>query len=53
MHCEEKLKSRSYNTSYCLIEVAAKAGLSVPPDKFNICFILISNMTCLDDYQWQ
>jgi hypothetical protein len=29
MHCEEKLKLRSHNTSYCLIEVVTKAGLSV------------------------
>ena len=29
MHCEEKLKLRSHNTSYSLIEVVTKAGLSV------------------------
>jgi len=29
MHCEEKLKLRSHNTSYCLIEVVNKAGLTV------------------------
>ena len=29
MHCERKLKSRSLNTSYCLIEVVTKAGLTV------------------------
>ena len=25
MHCEEKVKLRSHNTSYCLIEVATKS----------------------------
>jgi len=29
MHSEGKLKLRSYNTSYCLIEVVTKAGLTV------------------------
>ena len=29
MHCEGKLKLSSHNTSYCLIEVATKAGLTV------------------------
>jgi len=29
MHYEEKLKLRSHNTSYCLIEVVTKAGLTV------------------------
>jgi len=29
MHCERKLKLRSCNTSYCLIEVVTKAGLTV------------------------
>jgi len=29
MHCEGKLKSRLHNTSYCLIEVVTKAGLTV------------------------
>ena len=29
MHCEGKLKLRSHNTSYCLIEVVTKAGLTV------------------------
>jgi hypothetical protein len=28
MQCEEKLKLRSQNTSYCLIEVVTKAGLT-------------------------
>jgi len=27
--CERKLKLRSHNTSYCLIEVVTKAGLIV------------------------
>ena len=40
MHCERKLKLRSHDTSYCLIEVVTKAGLSVnkkkPPDKYII-----------------
>ena len=31
MHCEGKLKLRSRNTSYCLIEVVTKAGLIVLP----------------------
>jgi len=34
MHYEEKLKLRSHNTSYCLIEVVTKAGLTV--DRFTI-----------------
>jgi hypothetical protein len=29
MHCEGKLKLRSHNTSYCLIEVVTKAGWTV------------------------
>ena len=29
MHCEGKEKLRSYNTSYCLIEVVTKEGLTV------------------------
>ena len=29
MHCEGKLRLRSYNTRYCLIEVVTKAGLTV------------------------
>jgi hypothetical protein len=29
MHCEGKLKLRSHNISYCLIEVVTKAGLTV------------------------
>jgi hypothetical protein len=28
MHCEGKKKLRSHNTSYCLIEVVTKAGLT-------------------------
>jgi hypothetical protein len=35
MHCEGKLKLRSHNTSYCLIEVVTKAGLNV----YHICHI--------------
>jgi hypothetical protein len=31
MHCEGKFKLRSHNTSYCLIEVVTKAGLTVYP----------------------
>jgi hypothetical protein len=30
MHCEGKLKLRSHHTSYCLIEVVTKTGLTVP-----------------------
>jgi len=29
MHCEGKLKLRSHNTSYCLIGMVTKAGLTV------------------------
>jgi hypothetical protein len=29
MYCEGKLKLRSHNTSYCLIDVVTKAGLTV------------------------
>ena len=29
MHCKGNLKLRSHNTSYCLIEVVTKAGLTV------------------------
>jgi len=29
MHCEGKAKVRSHDTSYCLIEVVTKAGLTV------------------------
>ena len=29
MYCERKLKLRSHNTSYCLIEVVTKAGLTI------------------------
>jgi len=28
MHCEGKLNLKSHNTSYCLIEVVTKAGLT-------------------------
>jgi hypothetical protein len=28
MHCEGKIKLRSHNTSYCLVEVVTKAGLT-------------------------
>ena len=31
MHCEGKFKLRSHNKSYCLIEVATKAGLTAYP----------------------
>ena len=31
MHCEGKLNVKSHNTSYCLIEVVTKAGLTVSP----------------------
>jgi hypothetical protein len=31
MHCEGKLNLKSHNTSYCLIEVVTKAGLTVSP----------------------
>jgi len=30
MQCGWKLKLSSYNTSYCLIQVVTKAGLTVP-----------------------
>jgi len=29
MHCEGKLKLKSHNASYCLIEVVTNAGLTV------------------------
>jgi hypothetical protein len=29
MHCKGKLKFKSHNTSYCLIEVVTKAALTV------------------------
>ena len=29
MHCEGKLRLRSYNKSYCLIVAVTKAGLTV------------------------
>jgi hypothetical protein len=29
MYCEEKLKLRSHDTRYCLIEVGTKAGVTV------------------------
>jgi len=29
MHCEEKLKLSSLSSSYCLIKVVTKAGLTV------------------------
>jgi len=35
MHCEGKLKLTSHNTSYCLIEVVTKAGLTI---LFNLYF---------------
>ena len=40
MHCEGKLKLRSHNISYCLIEVVTKAGLTVYKNKG---FYLIPN----------
>ena len=35
MHYEDKLKSRSYSTSFCLIEVVIKAGLTVLSKRFS------------------
>ena len=35
MHDEEKLKLRLHNTSYCLIEVVTKAGLTVKTDLYD------------------
>jgi hypothetical protein len=37
MHCEGKLKLRSHIASYCLIEVATKAGLTVLLNLCNTC----------------
>ena len=38
MYCERKLKLRSHNISYCLIEVDTKAVLTIPllTDQFSI-----------------
>ena len=41
MQCEGKLKIRSHITSYCLIEVATKAGLTVFLNLCNICYFVI------------
>jgi len=37
MHCDGKLKLRSCNTSYCLIEVVNKEGLII-----SVCIIKIN-----------
>ena len=42
MHCEGKLKLRSHNTSYCLIEVVTKAGLTVPMQSVPIITKVVS-----------
>ena len=44
MHCEGKLKLRSHNTSYCLIEVVTKAGLTV--------HVLWKNFSSETSYNW-
>jgi hypothetical protein len=41
MHCEEKLKLRSHNTSYYLIEVVIKAGLTILSLIVNLCVNLL------------
>ena len=41
MHGEEKSKLRSHNTSYCLIEVATKAGLTVTAFLYVIKYLQI------------
>jgi len=45
MHCEVKLKLRSHNTSYCLIEVVTKAGLTVYDLEVSKCFNVIYSST--------
>jgi len=40
MHLEWKLKFRSPNTSYCLIEVVTKAGLTVHRNR-NVWYCVI------------
>ena len=46
MHRDRKLKLRSHNTSYCLIEVVTNAGVSV---SFNIC--MLQHFLCkVEDY---
>ena len=44
MHFEGKLKLRSHNTSYCLIEVVTKAGLTV--------HVLWKNFSSETSYNW-
>jgi hypothetical protein len=45
MHYKGKLKLKSHNTSYCLIEVATKAGLTVSG-----FFYLLVHVFCIVKY---
>ena len=47
---EGKLILRSHNTSYCLIEVAASAGLTVYPYSFIVDDIWVDSMLILQVY---
>ena len=51
MHCEGKLKLRSHNTSYCLIEVVTKAGLTVYSPAEVLWHISLNDVTLLFE-QW-
>jgi hypothetical protein len=48
MHCEGKLKLKSHNTSYCLIEVVTKAGLTV-----HIYIQKKISVKCQYEYLWK
>jgi hypothetical protein len=50
MHCEGKLILRSHNTSYCLIEVATSASLTVYPYSFIVDDIWVDSMLILQVY---
>ena len=46
MYCEKKLKSRSHNTSYCLIEVVTKAGVTVYDTVSGCCLMQNEQFFC-------
>jgi hypothetical protein len=54
MHCEGKLKLRSHNTSYCLIEVVTKAGLTVPMQSVHKTGLtVVVNSTTIRSWPWR
>jgi len=54
MHCEGKLKLKSLNTSYCLIKVVTKVGLTKLFMKQNRIFLLtVRNRWNIQRWKWK